>query len=391
MIFLGFLSLAMTTFAQPASILGELRPEIQVITRLNPMPSDLVLPMGFASATITSNLNDWESRLQFKQVDLLFTLYPRDPSTWKVGYDNLLERRFRNLDARIPGILADTSIHWRLLIQTDCNSMASARGLFHGFVLHPREDVRITSPKDSAIVEEPKSPRFDSLLLKSNLDRVAAIISEDRGNHDSTALNLLTQHSEWKNSLVVIDWTASMYRQGALLINWQQKVENRGKIKHFVFFNDGDGKFDDEKIIGETGGIYECAADTLPKMWPTIQAVTLGGEGGDHRENDIEAILAGLQACPDCDQVILIADNSGPVRDISLQSIINKPVHIFLCNAYKDDIETDYLEIAYRTQGSIQTKNHELRDLPSICKGGILQIGEAKYAIRSGKFRKLRN
>jgi hypothetical protein len=228
------------------------------------------------------------------------------------------------------------------------------------------------------------------LLLQANLERVEAIILEDKGNHDSTAL-LLADHPEWKSSLVVIDWTASMYRQGALLINWQQKVENRGKIKHFVLFNDGDGKYDDEKNIGSTGGVYDCPADTLPAMWPYIRAATLGGEGGDHRENDLEAILKGLEACPECEQVVLIADNSGPVRDISLLPKISKPVHILLCNAYKDDLETDYLEIAYFTKGGLQTKSHDLHNLQQQCKGGQLLVGVTKYEIRSGKFRKLRN
>jgi hypothetical protein len=79
----------------------------------------------------------WQEHQQFDQVDLVFTLYPKQPEEWKVGYDSLMERRFRALEQRIPAVFQDKSVHWRLVIQTECNSMKAAQDLFHGFVLYP--------------------------------------------------------------------------------------------------------------------------------------------------------------------------------------------------------------------------------------------------------------
>ncbi len=342
-----------------------------------------ILRMDFASPRVNQAAS-WMESQKFKQIDLVFTLYPKQPADWRVGYDSLMERRFRMLESRMPTALQDTHVRWRLVIQTACNSLREAQGMFHGFVCYPDTDEAPPIALDQ-IVETPWSYptlRFDTLQLQENLAIVHQIIAGEKQSPDSTAIKVLDRHPEWKNALVVVDWTASMYRQGAMVVQWQQAHLDESRIRHFVFFNDGDQKYDNEKIVGETGGIYATSATTLPELLPTIEAVTLGGEGGDHRENDLEALLEGIVGCPECEQIILIADNSGPVRDMALLELLDLPVHVVLCAVYKDEIETDYLEIVDFTDGSLHTRDRDLYGLQDQLVKGILTVGEKQYTKR---------
>lgn len=366
-----------------------LKPEVQKIHRFE-LASDSIstikIPMSFASAKTNFQANATQKLLEFDRVDLIFTLYPLDPKQWKIGYDNLLQTRFQKLQEIFPQALLKNNTKFRLLIQTDCKTLSQAKGLFHGFILYPNQKTLQLSEPIS--IDSIPLPRFDSLELEKNLTDISNIISGASILQDSTAIQIFERHPEWKDALVVIDWTASMYRQGALLIAWQQQHRHENRIRHFVFFNDGDDKFDEDKEIGSTGGIYDTPADTLPIMWPIILAVTMGGEGGDHRENDIEALLEGIQRCPECKSIILIADNTGPIRDLTLIRSLNLPIKVLLCRAYNDQIEPDYLTLADFSKGSLHTKDRDLDNIDSLLQNNILTIGLESYQRVSGRFQK---
>ena len=412
---LGLILICAFTFikAQNASYFSRLQPEI-VRLGAYPLPPStdkaLVYPMDFARANILQASPSQNQKICL--VDLVFTLYPQDPNTWKVGYDNLMEARFRQLDQKIPALVADTSVVWRIVIQTNCTSLAQATNMFHGFVLYPenslptstelfsdgvanlieKEIAAFTLPPfvPEKVVTERPAERFDAWKLEKNFLDVQGIIAGEKSASDSTIIEVFERHPEWKNALVVIDWTASMYRQGALLIAWQQEHRKENRIRHFVFFNDGDGKYEDEKVIGSTGGIYETPAADLSEMLPAIEGVTKGGEGGDHAENDLEALRQGIASCPKCKQIILIADNTGPVRDLILLREIEVPIKILLCRAYNDDIEPDYLTIADFTNGSLHTKDRDLENINDSIQNGILKVGEVAYEKKNDRFRKFK-
>lgn len=340
--------------------------------------------MDFAGAQIIKTDLPADETTGFSNIDLVFTLYPRRPEDWKVGYDSLMERRFRTLESRIPNAFRDKGVQWRLVIQTGCKSQSEARALFHGFVLYPAAPSPVPEVFAVSTSDTLRALRFDTVKLREKFTLVNKILSGEKVLPDSTVIKVFDRHPEWKNALVVVDWTASMYRQGALLVRWQQEHLAESRIRHFVFFNDGDQHYDDEKIVGQTGGIYETAADSLHRMMATIEAVTLGGDGGDHRENDIEAILEGIASCPTCEQVVLIADNTGPVRDMALLDQLDLPVRVLLCNVYKDEIETDYLQVADQTGGSLHTRDRDLQDMDASLVKGILTVGDKQYT-RKGK------
>ena len=235
----------------------------------------------------------------------------------------------------------------------------------------------------------PRRPRYDSTLLHSNLLRIKEIATQQRQFHDSTAVEVL-ERMPWQSMCVVTDWTASMYSHDAMLIRWHLDRINAGRIGHLCLFNDGDGKYDDEKEIGLTGGIYHCGGADSLGLWQAITGATLGGNGGDHRENVLEALLEGIWACPDCSEIVLVADNVAPIRDFSLLPEIDRPVRVVLFGVYKDGVNADYLNLAYRTHGSLHTRNHDVEDIGQLLLHGSLALEGQVYELREGNFVKVK-
>ncbi len=165
------------------------------------------------------------------------------------------------------------------------------------------------------------------------------------------------QHPEWKNVSIVADWTGSMYAYVGQIMRWHKLNMDRKLVKHMVLFNDGNDnkRQSSRKIVGSTGGIYYADPHDLDDLLAKVEQAVDNGDGGDAEENDLEAVLAAIDRY-NTKEVVLIADNTS-VRDMELLSGVNKPVHVILCNG---GWVQDYIEIAYRTGGSITTINDEL-------------------------------
>ena len=78
-------------------------------------------------------------------------------------------------------------------------------------------------------------------------------------------------------------------------------------------------------------------------------------------ENDLEAIEKGCEKFSQSKNIVLIADNNAPPRDTTLLDNIKKPVHVILCGVRNNHtIRTAYLNLAYKTKGSIHTMEEDL-------------------------------
>jgi hypothetical protein len=131
-------------------------------------------------------------------------------------------------------------------------------------------------------------------------------------------------------------------------------------VRRVVFFNDGDSLPDNKKIIGKTGGIYISKDSiSLENLISQMVDCMRGGYGGDIPENDVEAIIKGLESCKNCEEVVLVADSRSSVRDFSLITQVKKPVHVILCGAEKG-IVPEYIKIAYQTGGTIHTIQEDI-------------------------------
>lgn len=296
-----------------------------------------------------------------EEVSLIYTDYPRQNARLQ---DYLNKMRILELARFFPKILDLPIDKWRLVNQTKCHSKADAKKLFHGFML-----------------------TLSPILEGTDFTDEKKLAELTRG--DTTIYNVLNRNKDWKKMLVVTDLTGSMSPFTAQLLVWFKLNEKVNQVEHFVFFNDGDTKNDFDKKIGETGGIYAGKAQNFEEIAALATRTTTNGYGGDDPENNVEALLYGLKACPECEDIIMIADNEATPRDIALITQVNKPVKIILCGAEKS-LNTVYLDLAFQTGGSIHTIEEDIDNLIKVNEGEELKIGREVFTIRNGKFELLR-
>jgi len=327
------------------------------------------LEMGYARHSI-KNSSEWtrDSRRRIvKEIDLVFSKYPADKFKWITPYDTLLNKRIRELRSLIPEL--SDSVKWRLVLQTDCSTEEKAKSLFHGAVVK---------------YEIPLTPE-----MQNNINYIRNIILGKAPFPDSTAFKVFQRNQEWKDMLVVNDWTGSMYAYGAQVVLWHRLHFKSKRIKHLVFFNDGNLKFDHEKQVGETGGIFYAPADKTNEIIKTMREVMMSGHGGDVPENDLEAVLYAIKRfAGEYQTLVLIADNGSAVRDMELLPQIKEPVRIVLCGDLKTpdkSVHPHYLEIARATGGSLHTIDQDIINLAQLTEGDTITIGRLTYKVVEGK------
>ena len=170
--------------------------------------------------------------------------------------------------------------------------------------------------------------------------------------------------NKWPNALAVIDVTGSMISCATAVIQWMKQSERPTTIKMYVFFNDGDNKNDSAKVINATGGIYAVNATNMSEVLHIMNYAASKGNGGDDAENDIEALLYGINRCPSCKSIIHIADNAATPRDlVLLPSLKNRRIKVIPCQV-SSNINPALMNIARQTNGSLHTLEQDIYDFP---------------------------
>lgn len=107
--------------------------------------------------------------------------------------------------------------------------------------------------------------------------------------------------------------------------------------------------------------------------------------GGDTPENNIEAVLKGIENCPDCEEIIMIGDNFATPRDLSLLSDVGKPIRLILCGT-SVGINTVYLDMVRKNKGSLHTIEEDIVNLMDLNEGSEITIGGKLYKIEKRQF-----
>ncbi len=388
---------------------------------------------GFENANEWLKIKD---SVHIEKVQIVFSKYPIRNGVYNEIYPLLFNRikATINLD---PNLNRD-DIVWERVWQTHCENNDQVNEIYHGVVIHhitPKKTPKIkqetgpiveqiVKPKDPVneiptVNEEQKmSPIVEYMLnhpstpetLKkrvSNLppDEAEEEVLEYFQNRSASSLDgpitdpmvqlnymfelekfarqfpspdsavsaVLTRHPEWEEKIVINDWTGSMYGYGSQVVLWHLMNLERSGITTLTLFNDGDNKSTSQKKIGKTGGIYSADANSPKDVLDLFNSVMSAGGGGDGPENDIEAILEAIENSPN-GEVILIADNSACVRDISLADQIDRPVRVILCG-YKpsEGVNPDYVYLASAAGGGIYTIEEDLEQLnANLDENGVL-------------------
>lgn len=350
-------------------------------------------------------------------IGLVYTDHPKD-----ARFDKLTRQRIEALKKLDPALFGNEEIQWRLVRQTQCPDRASAQKLFHGisitykpaqnpelmkkeltwldsvFKSNSTHNIKTEKLLNYSYTEtytiDPKTKK--KIVLKSDTTYFSegpytAVPAAPVVMHftlppftDDVVTQTLNRNN-WKNMLVVADVTGSMSPYTAQLFAWIKLANLGERVKHFVFFNDGDLTPDDKKVIGRTGGIYNGEATTFEAAFELAQKAMRQGGGGDIPENNVEALLKGMEVCPGAEHIVMIADNWAPVKDVSLLKALDKPIHIILCGS-GIGINTQYLDIARATGGSVHTMEQDLAQLAKMNEGEELEINGQFFKISKGKF-----
>lgn len=199
---------------------------------------------------------------------------------------------------------------------------------------------------------------------------------------DSSVLKTL-KRNQFNKMLVVADVTGSMSPYIAQVFAWVNSEAEKSNVQYVVCFNDGDGRDNDYKKIGRTGGIYGEVYKDAVQLSKLIISTMDKCQNNDIQENDCEAIIKGIDLCSDCNNVVLLADSWAPVRDISLVENIKKPVKVIACGN-RLGIRPEYIEIALKTNGSLHFMDEDVIDLTPLRKGKQMMIHGKLYAFKNG-------
>ena len=387
----------------------------------------LFLPMKYGKSVISdkSQLKKLKGSTILK-VEVVCTDFPKG-----IDLTILNQKRINSLKMAIPELKNNNAVKIEIISQTECMSKITAEQLYHGLVVTYKPEPTTDNTKselekiDKILSGEPikatdytyKAMLTDSLPVISG--EVIWTVTKDsehvgwsdtswtevRGvpvdlafeetsgvgtttlNYmpDSTFFKIMKRHPKWDKMMIVADLTGSMYPYTAQILAWLQLKNTDKRVKEFVFFNDGDMTPDAMKVIGKTGGIYVGNYSRYPEVKELASKTMLAGGGGDCPENNIEAILKGIEKCKDCEDIVMVADNWAPIKDIVLLEKLNRPVKIVLCGVW-GGINVDYLNLAKATGGSVHTMEKDLTELAKMNEGETIEIGGMYYVINKGKF-----
>lgn len=341
----------------------------------------IALENGYATYQL-KNGEAWKKlkdKNKVTQIEVVYTKYPKDVKFWATNYHELLANRLKALFELDPD-LNDKDIKYFVVLQTDCETDEQARKMWHGIILRHRP-MTAAELKEKKAVESEDGETEATPGMPSGFSTVKRFIKSVGGMYDSCIYKILDRNTQWKNTLIVSDWTGSNYQYASQTIYWHMLNMNRSGIKYFAFFNDGNSTPEFDKKVGTTGGLYFAPAEKTQKVVTAFKTSMRNGLGGEIPENDVEAVIKSITQYPDAENVVLVGDNS-PFRDFELIEQIKVPIHVILQGA-EWGINPQYINLAYLTGGSLHTLK---KDYPAefFAKGDtLITIDGFKFSLNT--------
>jgi len=294
-------------------------------------------------------------------VEVLYTDYPKGEN-----FDLLIKKRLASLFQIAPELFSNDLITWKAVRQTDTKK-SNVYDLFHGIVITYR-------------------PASTLAGLRGERDYLRNVLQGKAQLNDSTFIKVMNRN-KWQDVAIVNDFTGSMSPYIAEVLVWhalnlQTKIS---RISGYTFFNDGNATPDFKKVVGSTGGIYNTASQNLDSVLNTAVRTIENGGGGDVEENNVEALIEAQKKYPKAKSLVMVADNWANMRDTALISEVKLPVKVVLCGA-QSSINTQYIDLAYRTKGSIHTIEEDIVDLLKVTEGKDIIIIKKRYRLIDGVF-----
>ncbi|RYU96235.1 hypothetical protein [Emticicia agri] len=208
--------------------------------------------------------------------------------------------------------------------------------------------------------------------------------------YELTSYEALDRNADkWKNIVIVCDMTSSMFPYTTQVFDWMMENVDNNSIKGIIFFTDCDS------LGNETRGKLPGKMFMVKKkdellLWDTMFAAISNTENNKNKaENNIEALLFAQKNFPEIDDIVMIADNSSPVKDMRNLSKLKKKTHIILCGeTYEKNLafQSDYVQIAKKTDGSIHTLEDDIVNPANIKEMTVIRVGKIYFRFQKGKF-----
>ncbi|MCE3228729.1 MAG: hypothetical protein K0S32_3280 [Bacteroidetes bacterium] len=301
------------------------------------------------------------------QVDLVYTKYPVDDDFSELNF-----KRVEYLHMVCPSIFNNTMAQWRIVAQTGAKTEYAASTMFHGFYIKYKP----APTKESA---------------EREFGYLADVLKGKKSLEDSSIFKIM-ERNKWKNITVVSDFTGSMSPYITQVMMWYNMTFAVKNIDEFVFFNDGDMKDDAVKKMGSTGGLYYVKAANKDSVLKVASLCSSSGFGGDVQENNVEAALFAVKKNPKLKEIVMLVDNWAPMRDYAMISMLKVPVRVIICGkGDRDAVNPEYLDLAYRTKGSVHTIEEDLHNISAVAEGKLLKIDGVEFRLMGGRFVKTKS
>lgn len=342
---------------------------IQEIDEFDPNTSDdaVFLENGYARSAII-NPESWQKLMNANRavkINLIYTKYPRNKELWRTNYRGLMMDRLKALFA-IDSSLNSSKIEWNIVLQTKCRTEPEAIKMLHGIeiVFEPLPvTTEVAELSDTLDPSAPSESINDPENLAYHERKLSKMVKRVGGHNNTTVQTILERNSDWKNALVVMDWSGSMYPYSLNLMLWHARNFQKSGITNVVLFTDGEpGK--KKGNLGNYGGIYYSPAADLKSVVKIMGNTWNKNFRNSIEENNIEGLFKGAAHFPEHDELIMIADNRSCMKDFCLCELVNSPVRIVLCGT-EDGINPQYVNLAYRLNGSLHTLESDMQGFES--------------------------
>ena len=273
------------------------------------------------------------------------------------------------------------------------NRFKSAKGAYYSTIILSSEHV-VRTQFTGFVISYERSTKENFEVMKSIID--GSVISETscfnldtlkgygyvlphfsphyHSKELNTVAHVMQRNASWDN-VMVVDVTGSMTPYVSQYMKWLRLKFNKSENQSFVFFNDGNDNLSrfNPKKIGSTGGLYPISNYSsqygFNKIRQTLEKAMMNGNGGDCPENNIEALLLAEQKYPYAKNIVMVADNFATPRDMRLVKKLTKPVNVILCGVKDSNVNTAYVNLAFKTKGSVHTIEQSLDELYKLKEG----------------------
>ena len=261
-----------------------------------------------------------------------------------------------------------------------------------------RDSARIANMDDYNFYLQHYYGNRDFDKIEANVIKVALkdqrAIAENADYYASTNQEikamLYRNKDQWAAKRIVANIDCSMYPYIDQLMVWNYSDEKEQNNNTYWLFNGFQNNSKKSETDLHRRGVYKVPNNDIEGFCNTIDKIVNFSCSGNRLENVVEALIIGSENKPENEELLFIADNFSDVSDLHKLDELKVPVRVLLTDS-KYGVNEHYLEIAYRTGGSIHTIFEDIssEQLQSLEDGQRLQIGKYSYQFFKGKFLKI--